>query len=250
MSSPLQVATTTPSDAAADRLAATPFVEWGDFWAWFRGQWQQGEHLTMVGPTGWGKTTLAREVLQLRGHLAAFCVKREDDSMEKLIRQLHMEKMKVWSPDLAAMYQRVALWPDINGANVNFRNDQKSVFMTALNSVYRQGGWCCYFDEVVYLADTLKMDDELKFLLNQGRSSGISVAAATQRPAFIPLAFYDMATHLFLWKFNDHRNATRVAELTGNAAPIVRREVMSLPKYQFIYINKDTGLRVRSKVEV
>lgn len=239
-----------PAPAPAHQAPSTPVVEWGEFWRWFVGQWQQGEHVTMVGPTGWGKTTLATEILQLRRHLVAFAVKREDSSMEELIGRLHMERLREWSSELALSYQRVCLWPPLNGADADFRLLQRRVFLAAMNAIYRQGGWCTYFDEVVYLAETLRLEDELKFFLNQGRSSGISVVAATQRPAFIPLAFYDMATHLFLWKFNDHRNATRVGELTGLAHQVVKREVMSLPKYEFIYINKDTGLRVRSTVEV
>lgn len=201
----------------------------------------------MVGPTGWGKTTLAAEILDLRTYLVAFGVKGQDDTMDKLIRHLRMTRMSRWNPEVA---DRIALWPNIRGAGKTHRARQREVFSEAIDSIFRMGAWCCFFDEVVYLSETLGLDDALKFLLNQGRSSNISVVAATQRPAFIPLAFYDMATHLFLWKFNDHRNALRVAELTGVAAKVVREEVMELPKYQFLYINKDTGLRVRSKVEV
>lgn len=222
-------------------------VPWNDFYGWFLGQWEQGQHVTLVGPTGWGKTTLLTEILHLRTYLAVFGVKGEDRSMERMISDLRLEKQREWQPDTA---DRICLWPNVRGAGQGHRLQQRRVFAEAIDSIYRMGSWCTCFDEVVYLSDTLKLDDELKFLLNQGRSSHISVVAATQRPAFIPLAFYDMASHLFLWKFNDHRNAQRVAELTGASAPVVRQEIMSLPKYQFIYINKDTGLRVRSTVEV
>lgn len=228
-------------------LEATPRVSWWDFYPWFLEQWEQGQHVTMVGPTGWGKTRLAREILVVRSYLVAFGVKGHDESMDELIDDLRLVRQQVWQPDVA---DRIALWPDIRGAGKGHRMRQREVFLRAIDSIFRMGAWCCFFDEVVYLAETLNLDDELKFLLNQGRSSHISVVAATQRPAFIPLAFYDMASHLFLWKFNDHRNATRVSELTGVASQVVRQEIMSLPKYEFIYINKDTGLRVRSKVEV
>lgn len=228
-------------------LTPTPVVEWGDFRPWFLENWNQGEHVTMVGPTGWGKTRLAQEILVIRSYLAVFGVKGKDRSMEEMIRTLGLVRQRTWQPDVA---DRIALWPDIRGAGRNHRQQQRDVFLRALDSIFRMGGWCPVFDEIVYLSETLNLDDELKFLLNQGRSSYISVVSATQRPAFIPLACYDMASHLFLWKFNDHRNAARVSELTGTASPVVRGEIMELPKYEFIYINKDTGLRVRSKVEV
>lgn len=232
---------------AVSELQATPTVEWSEFYSWFIRNWNQGEHLTAIGPTGWGKTTVLRKLLAVRTYIAVFAVKGEDDSMETMIDELHLRQMKKWNPDVS---DRICLWPDIRGTGKGHRRAQREVFEEALDSIYRMGGWCPVFDEVVYLSDTLNLDDELKFLLNQGRSSHISVVAATQRPAFIPLAFYDMATHLFLWKFADARNVTRVAELTGDAAPIVRQELMTLPKYEFIYVNKDTGLRVRCTAEV
>lgn len=226
---------------------ATPVVPWSDFYPWFRENWYQGEHVTLIGPTGWGKTTVLKKILTVRSYPVVFGVKGKDSTMEELIRDLRLTKMETWQPDVA---DRICLWPNIRGAGKNHRRQQREVFAQAIDSIFRMGAWCPVFDEVVYLAETLGLDDELKFLLNQGRSADISVVAATQRPAFIPLAFYDMATHLFLWKFQDIRNVQRVAELTGDAAPIVRQELMGLPKYEFIYINKDTGLRVRCTAEV
>lgn len=232
---------------AVSDAQATPYVEWSEFYPWFLCNWYQGEHLTAIGPTGWGKTTVLRKVLAIRTYLAVFAVKGTDSSMEEMIHELHLTKMKEWTPDVS---DRICLWPDIRGTGKGHRKSQREVFAEAIDSIFRMGAWCPVFDEVVYLSDTLGLDDELKFLLNQGRSSHISVVAATQRPAFIPLAFYDMATHLFLWKFQDARNVQRVAELTGDAAPVIRQELMTLPKYEFVYINKDTGLRIRSKAEV
>jgi hypothetical protein len=226
---------------------ATPVVEWDEFYPWFLENWHQGEHVTLIGPTGWGKTTVLRRILVIRSFLAVFAVKGDDESMEELIHDLRLDRMTQWNPDVS---DRVCLWPDIRGAGKGHRRKQREVFAEAIDSIFRMGAWCPVFDEVVYLSETLGLDDELKFLLNQGRSSHISVVAATQRPAFIPLAFYDMATHLFLWKFQDIRNVQRVAELTGEAAPVIRQELMTLPKYEFIYINKDTGLRIRTTAQV
>lgn len=226
---------------------ATPVVPWHDFYPWFLENWNQGEHVTLIGPTGWGKTTVLKKILVIRSYPVVFGVKGRDKTMEEMIHDLRLTKMETWKPDVA---DRICLWPNIRGAGKNHRRTQREVFAQAIDSIFRMGAWCPVFDEVVYLAETLGLDDELKFLLNQGRSADISVVAATQRPAFIPLAFYDMATHLFLWKFQDIRNVQRVAELTGEAAPVVRQELMSLPKYEFIYINKDTGLRIRCTAEV
>jgi energy-coupling factor transporter ATP-binding protein EcfA2 len=226
-------------------LDHSPEVPWDDFLPWFYGQWQQGEHVTLIGTTGSGKSTLAKQILHLRRYIVAFCVKNRDTTMEEIIREFRMWRQERFHPDVS---DRIALWPKIQGAN--HRRDQKEVFGEAMDTIYRQGGWCCFFDEVSYLSDTLNMDAELKFLLQQGRSSSISIVGLTQRPAFIPLAFYDQASHLFVWKDNDHRNIRRIAELTGDALPVVQREIPTLGKREVLYIQKDTGLRVRTTVEV
>jgi hypothetical protein len=142
----------------------------------------------------------------------------------------------------------LVLWPSIKGYNHVAK--QRDVFADAMDAIYRQGGWCVVFDEVSYLSDTLSMDRQLKFMLQQGRSSGISIVGMTQRPAFIPLAFYDQATHLFVWRDNDRRNRQRLGELAGNASAVVQREVAGLARREVLYLHKDTGYRVRTTVEV
>lgn len=223
----------------------TPFVEWGEFLRYFRGEWEQGQHVTMIGTTGSGKTTLMEQVIGLRHYVAVFGVKGRDDTMERFIREHGYTRIKTWLPELD---DYLVLWPEIRGHG--HIDKQREVFAHAMDSIYREGGWCVVFDEVSYLSDTLRMDQQLKFLLQQGRSAGISVVAMTQRPAFIPLAFYDQATHLFVWKDNDLRNRQRIGELAGNARRVVEREVGDLRKREVLYLHKDSGYRVRTIVEV
>jgi hypothetical protein len=198
----------------------------------------------MIGTTGSGKTTLAKQILSVRSYVVAFGVKGRDDTMEDFIRAGYW-RMREWNGDLT---DYAVLWPEIKGAG--HTDHQRDVFARAIDSIFRAGGWCVFFDEVVYLSETLGLEKALKFLLNQGRSSGISVVAATQRPAFIPLAFYDQPTHLFIWKDNDRRNLKRLGELAGNAMPIVTSEIASLQRREVLYFNKDTGVRVRTTVRI
>lgn len=222
----------------------TPELPWHEFREWFATQWEQGQHVTMIGTTGSGKTTLLKQVIGIRSYVVIFGVKGRDDTMEDFLQSGYV-KMQRWNPDVD---DYVVLWPEIKG--VAHRAKQREIFEEAIDSIFRSGGWCVVLDEVSYLSDTLKMQENLKFLLNQGRSSGISVVGMTQRPAFIPLAFYDQATHLFVWRDNDHRNLTRVGELAGLASRVVQREVAELRRREVLYLNKDTGYRVRTIVEV
>lgn len=236
----------TEATDVTDPQAPSPTWPWPEFLRWFLCNWNQGEHVTMIGTTGCGKTTTAREFLPLRSHVVAFGVKGRDDTMEEFLRDGYL-RIRRW--DGAAYADYVVLWPEILGSG-DVDAVQRPIFRQAMDSIFAQGGWCVFLDEVVYLAETLRLERELKFLLNQGRSSGISIVAATQRPAFIPLAFYDQATHLFIWKDNDRRNIARLAELTGLAREQVQQEIPTLARRELLYVNKDTGFRVRTTVEV
>lgn len=199
----------------------------------------------MIGTTGSGKTTLLRQVIGLRDYVVLFGVKGRDDSMEKFIHSDRYTRIRTWIPDVDT---HLVLWPRIRG--YGHRAKQREVFEDAIDAIYREGGWCPVFDEVSYLSDTLKLGENLKFLLQQGRSSGISVVGMTQRPAFIPLAFYDQASHLFFWRDNDRRNLQRVGELAGNARQRVTTEVADLREREVLYLHKGSGYRVRTTVEV
>lgn len=190
---------------------------------------------------------MALALLPIRRYIVGFCVKGKDETMERAIRELGFWRQRKFLPDVA---DRIALWPRVMGAGQNHRADQEAEFRRAIDTIFRMGGWCVWLDEVSYLSDTLRLDSELKFLLQQGRSSHITVVGATQRPAFIPLAFYDAPTHLFFWRDNDHRNLKRLGELAGNASRQVQQEVAGLRDYEVLYLNRDTGFRVRTTVEV
>jgi hypothetical protein len=215
-----------------------PTVPWADFLARFR--WAQGEHVTFVGPTGSGKTNLARQLLPLRDYVCAIGTKPKDKTLQGLISREGYRRIQAWPPPpLVGASQRIALWPTFRRPEdiVN----QQAAIDRALREMFTAGGWCVFADELYYLCHTLRLTKLLEVYWTQGRSVHLSLVGGTQRPAHVPLFAYDQATHLFFYRDNDEANLRRVGGLGGISAQEVRDAVMQLPKYHALYVNTRDG---------
>lgn len=229
---------------AANR-APSPSITYREFLHLFHTQWQQGEHVTLIGPTGCGKTELSLRLLPRRDYVTVFSVKPRDRTMDKLIRAGYKQQ-KRWD---GSYHDHIVLWPRGRNAEET-QHLQYHEFKRAIDAMERQAGWCMFFDEVSYMTDFLGMQRLMRYLLQLGRSSGISIMAGTQRPAFIPLAFYDQPTHLIFWSDNDHTNLKRIANLGGMDSSVIRKEVSELGEREILYLNTRTKQRVRTVVRL
>jgi len=212
-----------------------PRMEWSAFLDWL--SWRQGEHVTLIGPTGQGKTTLAIELLPVRKWVVMFATKPKDRTLDGLRREGWYVTAEWPAP---ALERRVILWPP--AAKLDSRRDQVAAFGEALEAIYRTGAWCIYADELAYLTDELRLEPELRMMWQQGRSLGISLVAGFQRPANVPLLAYSQATHLFLWRTNDGRDLKRLQEVSGVVdLRTMLATVQSLDRHEALYVNTRTG---------
>ena len=76
-------------------------------WEQFRTQWpkrfRQGQHVTVIGPTGCGKTTLVTELVKPRAFVTVFGVKHKDESLAKLIAKKNLDgsRRSLWRKNAA-----------------------------------------------------------------------------------------------------------------------------------------------------
>ena len=89
-----------------------PRVTWDEFLKSFR--WKQGEHVTLLGPTGQGKTTLALAILPRREYVIVFGTKAKDKTLDRLIKEDGYEKCTEYPPPTWA--KKVVLWPSTKTA--------------------------------------------------------------------------------------------------------------------------------------
>ena len=221
-----------------------PTVSWDEFKQKF--VWNQGEHGTLIGPNGVGKTTLAADILDRRKWVVAFLTKTKDDTYN-LFRQRGFEAVSTWPPP--PDMQRVMLWPVQRAKDpINDNTIKRREFRKALAHVYRSGSWTLYFDEVRFLTRTLKLAHEIETVWLQGRSAKITVVASSQRSAWIPLEAYSETKHLWVWDNPDEHNMRRLKEISG--VQELQRLAKSLGYHQFLYSNNITRSKLISELEM
>lgn len=238
---------TTRAQFRADMLARqdelAPIIEWSEFQRWFT--WQQGEHIGIIGPTGQGKTTFSLAILEPRKYVVALGTKPKDKTLSRFGAEQQFRRTYQWDGrDDPKLHPKRLLWPDATGLYSALL--QRRVFRQALDSIYRQGNWTVYIDELWYIIHHLKLEPEIRVYLLQARSNGISLVAATQRPAFVPLEVYDQSSWLVFFRDNDESNLKRIAGISWLSKNLVQSIVARLDRYQALVINTRTGEMVRT----
>jgi hypothetical protein len=223
---------------------AVPFTPWPRFLESF--DWRQGEHITLVGSWGSGKTTLARQLLPRRDYVVVLATKKTDPSLYEPLLNAGYVLRDTFDPDPGAE-PRVIFRPKLSSPTAEGREEQREAFREALVSIFDTGGWCVYADEIRYLSDYLRLGTELETLWLQGRSLGISMVAGTQRPVSIPVLAFD-ANHLFFWRATDKRDIVTMSEFAGVNMTVAREVIPRLPKHEALYIGTRTDDMTRTKV--
>lgn len=220
-----------------------PRVSWSEFMDTF--QWEQGQHVTLLGHTGSGKTTLARHIITKRTHRLMFATKPRDPSIKVFVEEDKYKLTRTWPID-SRIHKRVVFWPKIENATDIVA--QAESIGRCLQSVYRTGGWCLYFDEVRYISDTLGLKGALELLWLQGRALKLSVLAGTQRPAWIPREAYSEADHLFLWRSTNRYDLKRLEDASNVDTKKLSPILANLPKHDVLHINTRDGEYTRTRV--
>lgn len=239
----------------AETAEAVEFVAWPAFLERFMQTWApnrdgQAEHVTFVGPTKQGKTTLALALLKervkvRRSSAVILATKPKDASLSRI----GWPVVKTWPPGYGK--EQVIYWP-VRGDSFDLRTAaarQRPLFEKTLAEIFANGGMTVYMDEAFYFTEMLRLEPLMKQFWQAGRSQNICVMAGTQRPTGVPRAMFSECSWFIAFRTADEDELRRVGEIGGADSRFVRAVMRTLKPHEFLVVQTRTGVMVRSKVE-
>jgi DNA helicase HerA-like ATPase len=227
-------------------LAVDHRVAWSDFLAHF--DWRQGEHLSVLGHTGRGKTHLVRQLLPRRRHVIVVAVKPKDPLLDQFKADGYALARDWPPPRPSSIDRRVLLWPDLKKGDAHVGD----VIGRCLEDVYSRGRFCVFTDDCGRLCEDYGQARRMRKLWTDGRSLGVSLVAATQRPAWVPRHMYSAPMHLFFFASSDHDDLKRISGLGGMDSKRIRATVSELDPeaHEVAYVDVQHRRCIVTKVEV
>lgn len=215
-------------------------VRWSALRPTFMAQWEPGQHVAVIGPTGSGKSYLALDLLEYRAerrgaHVIALGTKKRDETLQSL----GWPRIKSWPPDYEHREaRRIVLWPDYKSSSTAREN--RPVYVHALDEILEEGHWTVYLDEAAYFVETLGMRAQLDEYWNTARSAGITVVSSSQGVSWVPRAALTEQQWMFIFRLTDEDVRDRAAQIAGDKrrfAPVISR----LRDREFLLVRTRTG---------
>lgn len=213
-----------------------------------------GEHFAVIEPTGFGKSWLAWQLLQVaiqqNPELLAMVAmpKPADSTAAAWAPSLGLRETSVWPADRKLFAKKppgYVLWPkhDMSLEPEQRRSAVGAVLKRGLDDQYRNGNSISFVDDAHDSAVLMGLNSYIEEILVNGRSNGSAAWLALQKPSgsaatgSVSSFAYSAPRHLFLGKDTDDRNVKRFGEIGAFDAGETERIVRNLRLYR---IGKET----------
>lgn len=239
-------------------------VTWAEAMSYLRREFRQGDHVSILGPTGTGKTHVALEIAEIRTYVLVIACKQRDPLIEDTIaRGYHLIpgndlRKGIEYVDGRPRHTKLVYWPRLpesvasklpESERIRARSRlQKPLIAGALGYVDLDGHWCVVLDEGTWIARDLGLQKEIDAALMQWRTNKASIIFLSQRPAWVGRYVLSMPKFVFLFNTPNVDDAKSLGDITGANARTVRSIVANLDRkaHEVLLINTETGEMFRT----
>lgn len=226
-----------------DRFTLVAY-EWDEFEEEFDSLWKPGQHVSLIAPTGEGKSTFAAALLGMRRYVLVIDPKGGDDIVsamglrrlpdwpgERKMDRLLEEDERQGRPSryiIGPAVHRKETWPKLKGAA-----------RRTLDGAWDMQGWTLYVDELQVLADREMMNlaGEVRRWLVSARSPGRrTFVSSFQAPRRVPLEAMQQPSWMCLAYTRDATVLDRTAEVAGRPKAEVRGLMRELDEFHWMIV--------------
>lgn len=235
--------------------ASVQALPWADFAHLFFDQHQPGEHVSIVGRTGSGKSVLGAYIARILGlrretdekggyqrpaRVTVLATKPRDATISGLGWPI-IRSAREWPPGHGR--EHVIVWPR-SGDPERAKAYMRETFRPIMRAIYQEGRQTVYVDEAATFTDRPPEGLGLRGLMAEywqtGRSLQLTVVAGTQRPVAVPRSMWSEPAWLFVFQLNDMDDLRRVGEIAGDKLEL-QAAVEHLSGHEFICVRRPAG---------
>jgi DNA helicase HerA-like ATPase len=197
------------------------------------------DKIAILAPTKWGKTTLARRLLDAFPRTIVLDVatqfpKEETDFVVESIAELG-EISKLLIKHAEKNFRIIRRYPD------NFDGDYAADLDAVIRIAYAIGGVMIIADEFQEFMEREHISRELKTLILRGRHRGVGITGITQRPAEISKTFLAQCVHFFFGGFSEPNDLKYLDGVFGKTQVNSAR---TLRVSQFIHFERPNRFKI------
>lgn len=207
-------------------------LSYDEYLNFMQSKWKLGEHIGVVAPTGAGKSYIVRDLLMLKRHAVVIATKSKDKTLDRYIKEDGFFRIDHWPPEW--FQHHVLVWK--SAKELGEYRPQQALIYTVMNDIYKRGGYVLYFDDLYYVAETLKLKSPVQMLYTQVRSGGVSLISSMQRPRWVPLEAVSQSTYLLVGRIRDEYDIERAAAGMGINKKALIAALSQLQEYEFLLL--------------